>query len=54
MKTAVIAAILTVMPMAGFAMGCANGAHKPVTADVCGPGTAWDEEKSACTPVVSS
>ena len=52
MKSMMIAGILVLTPMAGFAMGCSGGHGKQAMS--CAEGTIYDADKGACVPLISS
>ena len=51
LKTIVVAGIMTLAPIASFAM-CSKGYHE-TTASSCAEGQMWDNEAQACVDLVT-
>lgn len=49
-KTVIVAAALSLLPVAGFAMGCSGKEHQ---AQSCAQGSIWDAEARQCVKQVT-
>lgn len=51
MKIIACAAVLSVLPVLAFAMGCSHGTEQTQS---CAPGTVWDADAQSCVQIINS